>query len=248
MDYSVIIPAYNEAPWLPRTLASLADAMRAIGQDGEVIVVDNNSTDATAMVAREHGAMVVFEAVNQIARARNRGARQARGRYFIFVDADTLVSGVLLREALSLLGNERACGGGALVSAGDDANRTARLGICVWNALSRRTRLAAGCFVFVRRDAFAAVGGFNERLYASEELWLSRRLKAWGRRHDLPFTIITAARVVTSPRKTQWYSTPRLLAVILMMVIFPWAVRYRALCGFWYTRPHGAPGAGRRSE
>lgn len=237
MDYSVIIPAYNEAQWLPATLRGLDAAMKTLPHRGEIIVVDNNSTDRTGEVAAAHGTMVVFEPVNQIARARNRGAQQARGRYLLFVDADTLVSGPLLGEALRLLTDNHACGGGALVSAGSGANRVARLGIRVWNSISRHTRFAAGCFLFVRRDAFDEVGGFNEKLYASEELWLSRRLKTWGRRRRLPFTIITAERVLTSPRKTQWYSPARLMLVMALMLIFPWAVRYRALCGFWYKRP-----------
>ena len=71
--YSVIIPAYNEAVWLAKSLPALSAAMAKSDAIGEVIVVDNNSSDRTAEVAREHGARVVFEPHNQISRAATRG-------------------------------------------------------------------------------------------------------------------------------------------------------------------------------
>ncbi|NQZ69946.1 MAG: glycosyltransferase, partial [Lentisphaeria bacterium] len=91
IDYSVIIPAYNEEKLLPDTLASLKEKMSDVTDySGEIIVVDNNSTDATAEVAKAAGAIVVFEEHRQIARARNAGGQIAKGRYLIFLDADTL--------------------------------------------------------------------------------------------------------------------------------------------------------------
>ena len=78
MNLSIVIPAYNEEKLLPRTLQSVqaaAGAFTAAGWTFELIVCDNNSTDGTALLARAGGARVVFEPLNQIARARNTGAR-----------------------------------------------------------------------------------------------------------------------------------------------------------------------------
>src|SRR5689334_18853557 len=113
--YSVIIPAYNEEAYLGRTLSSLRAAMDGLPEAGEVIVVDNNSSDRTADIARAAGARVVFEPVNQISRARNAGAAAARGRFFVFLDADTIPSARLLRRALDHLSGGKVCGGGALI-------------------------------------------------------------------------------------------------------------------------------------
>ena len=63
---------------------------------GEVLVVDNNSSDQTASVAKSQKVKVVFEPINQISRARNTGARSARGRFLVFLDADTQISFELL--------------------------------------------------------------------------------------------------------------------------------------------------------
>ena len=236
-DYSIVVPAYNEEALLADTLSALATAMAAVVLRGEIVVCDNNSTDATAEIARTAGARVVSEPVNQISRARNTGARAARGRYLVFVDADTLVPPPLLADALEALTSGRACGGGALVAMEPPPSGTAARLLTSWNALSRRSRLAAGSFLFARRDAFEAAGGFSLKVYASEEIWLSRALKRWGASRGLGFPILQTPPVVTSARKADWYSGGVLLGTALLLLICPFIVRSRALCWLWYARP-----------
>lgn len=236
MSYSVIIPAYNEEPFLPDTLAALEKAMTELGENGQVIVVDNNSTDATARIAREHGARVVFEPVNQISRARNAGAAVADGRYLIFLDADTLVRATLLRKALDNLSGGACCGGGAVVEF-DRSDRIAHGAVRVWTWISVKFRVAAGSFVYCLRDGFDAAGGFSEAVYAGEEIWFSRRLKSWGRKRRLDFRIIGDPPVVTSARKLDWYSPLSLLFLLFILTVFPWGTRFRSFCGHWYKRP-----------
>ncbi|CAA6693375.1 MULTISPECIES: glycosyltransferase [unclassified Lentimonas] len=237
-DYSIIIPAYNEAIELPATLAAIRTAMAAHALSGECIVVDNNSSDRTAEVAMEHGAdQVVFEPVNQIARARNTGVRAGRGSYLVFVDADTRISPKLLAEALRRLKNTACVGGGTIIEFDSKIGLIGRTSIAVWKRISQLTRTAAGSFLFCRRDAFDAIGGFDQKLYASEEVRLSRLLRKWGKARDLSFDIIVGAPAHTSARKLQWYSGPRMLGWIFFMMLVPIAVRSRKLCGFWYERP-----------
>lgn len=235
-DYSIVVPAYNEAPLLPATLASLGRAMDGLRWRGEIVVCDNASTDGTAELARAGGARVVFEPVRQIARARNAGARAARGRFLVFVDADTLVPRPLLPRALEALASGAACGGGAAVEMEGVSAGLAGHMVALWNGVSRGRRLAAGSFVFCLREAFFDVGGFSERVYASEEIWLSRALKRWGRSRGLGFPILDPA-VVTSGRKARWYPAPVMLAVMLGFLLCPWLVRSRRYCWLWYRRP-----------
>ncbi len=238
VDYSLIIPAYNEERWLPATLAALQQAMSALPWQGELIVVDNNSTDATATLARQHGAQVVFEPYNQISRARNAGARMAQGRYLVFVDADTHIPPELLAGALHNLETGQCCGGGATVQFDTALSAAGRLGLAAWNTLSSRLKLAAGCFVYCRREAFDAVGGFSEAVYASEEIWLSRRLRRWGRQRGQAFCIISAYPAHSSGRKMDWFSSWQQAGLLLLMILFPFFVRFKRLCGFWYNRPN----------
>jgi glycosyltransferase involved in cell wall biosynthesis len=237
VDYSIIVPAYNEEALLAETLGQLKVAMVGQPLTGELIVVDNNSTDRTGEIARGLGANVVFEPINQISRARNAGARDAYGRYLVFVDADTKIAPELLRQALSNLESGRCCGGGAVVALDTGVDRVARLGLQLWNWLSLRLGLAAGCFIYCRRDDFNRCGGFSEQVYASEELWLSRCLKRVGKQAGRRFCVIGEPRALSSGRKLHWYGHGAQLLLLLALLLFPFLVRYKRFCGFWYRRP-----------
>jgi len=238
VDYSIIVPAYNEERWLPATLIALQQAMAQLPLTGELIVVDNNSTDATAVLAAQHGAYVVFEAHNQISRARNAGARIAQGRYLMFVDADTHIPPELLTVAIGNLESGNCVGGGATVEFDSQLNTGGRVGLAVWNTLSAGLKLAAGCFIYCRREAFDEVGGFSESVYASEEIWLSRRLRRWGRKRRQAFCIVSDYPAHSSGRKLEWFSTWQQTGLLLLMLLFPFFVRFKRLCGFWYKRPN----------
>lgn len=85
---SVVIPAYNEEKHLGACLLSLK--RQTIPPD-EVIVVDNNSTDQTAHIARSYGARLIHESVQGISAARNTGFDAATGDIIARTDADTIV-------------------------------------------------------------------------------------------------------------------------------------------------------------
>ena len=243
MRYSLIIPAWNEADFIGDTLQKVTHAMRdldARGQhQGELIVVDNNSSDETARIAQEQGARVVFEPINQIARARNRGAAEANGEALIFLDADTSCSERLLQQVLDELASDTVVGGGSVIAPDKPVSSSAMRGLRFWNGLSRSARLAAGCFIFCRRDAFDAVGGFSSRVYAGEEIFLSCALKRWGRQAGMQFRILEQEPVITSVRKLEWYSTSQLFRQMLLILV-PGAVFSRRMCRTWYDdKEHG---------
>jgi glycosyltransferase involved in cell wall biosynthesis len=237
MRYSVIIPAWNEEAFLPQTLASITAVMRRLEDkgvhQGELIVVDNNSSDNTADIATKFGALVAFEPVNQIARARNRGAQLATGDGLIFLDADTCCSEQLLEHVLEKLSDGTVVGGGSTIAVDREVAPMAMRGIRFWNWLGCRVKLAAGCFVYCRRDAFDAVGGFSERVYAGEEIFLSRHLKHWAKHNNMTFDIVSIDPVITSARKLEWYSPMQLARQVLLMLI-PGAVFSKRLCRTWY--------------
>jgi len=235
--YSVIIPAYNEEKWLPRTLDALAGAMQETAMTGEVIVTDNNSTDMTGRIAREYGAQVVFEPINQIARARNAGAGIAKGKYLIFLDADTLITPEILKTALKKLESGKCCGGGIRLDFGTVASPFVQRVIAFWNMISLKFRLAAGSFVFCLGDAFDAVRGFDERVYASEEIGFSLKIRQWGKKRGMGFCIIQEEFIISSQRKLHWFSPVQTWLFALSLFIIPFAPFSRTLCRMWYKRP-----------
>jgi glycosyltransferase involved in cell wall biosynthesis len=237
VDYSIIVPSYNEEDFLPGTLAGLACAMNACPDaEGEVLVVDNASTDRTARVALGMGVRVIAEPHRQIARARNAGAAAARGDWLVFVDADTSVPARTLRRALDMLRSGRFVGGGARVEFDRPCAPDVRLSLYGWMLLSRFFRWAAGSFLFCRRDAFEAVEGFDERYYASEEIHLSRVLRRWGAGRGLQFGVLSEC-VYTSYRKMDWFSRGQMGAMAMRLLLDFRRTRSRAECTMWYERP-----------
>jgi len=237
IEYTVIIPAYNEEELLADTLKALKEAMMTVSMHGEILVVDNNSTDKTAEIARRFEAGVIFEKINQISRARNAGAKHARGFYFLFLDADTLISADLLQTALQNLKNKQCSGGGSTVIPDKKIKPFYQRGMNIWNWFSVWSEIAAGSFIYCLRDGFEDVGGFSEKVYASEEIWFSLNYKRWGKKRGLGFKIIDTAPVITSTRKFDWYSSQRIILMLFLIVLCPFIIRSRSLCNLWYYRP-----------
>lgn len=232
---SFIVPAYNEERLLGATLDALHAAGRATGEPYELVVVDDASTDRTAIVAQVHGAVLVTAAHRQIAAARNSGARNANGELFIFVDADTIVNAAVVRSAVEAL-RGGAAGGGAAVEFDGAVPLYARLLMPVLVRLFRAARLAAGCFLFCTRDAFVAVGGFDEAFYGAEELVMSRALERHGR-----FVVLRQV-VITSGRKLRTHSVREVLMVIGRLALRgPKALKQRQGMELWYAERREDP-------
>jgi glycosyltransferase involved in cell wall biosynthesis len=236
LDVSFIIPAYNEADLLGETLVSIDEAARALPISFEVIVVDDASTDATRGIADRHSARVVAVNYRQISATRNAGAREACGDCFVFVDGDTTVTAELVESALVALSNG-AVGGGCQLRFDGRVPLYGRALVAVALPLYRAFGLAAGCFLFCKREAFNAVGGFDETLFAAEEVILSRALRRLG-----PFVILDSC-VVTSGRKLRSHSAREIFRTLLGVVVSRFgAVRRRDSLELWYGERRKDPG------
>jgi len=212
---------------------SIKAAMSQVPYSGQLIVVDNNSTDDTAKLARAAGALVVFEPINQISRARNAGAYASDASMYVFVDADSHIEAPLLHAALDAVNLNNKVGGGACIRGDRAPGLFARLSINGWNRVSRTLKLAAGCFVFVRADAFNELGGFTLTRYAGEDLTLSRSLRRWGKKRGMAFHIISEHTIETSLRKLDWYSSAQLVRQLLVALL-PGTMSSRRFTGTWY--------------
>jgi glycosyltransferase involved in cell wall biosynthesis len=183
-----------------------------------VLVVDDASTDATVAIVAGRGARVVTVDLRQIAAVRNAGAIASHGQFLIFVDADTLVNGAVVRAAVAAM-REGAVGGGCKVIWEGRLPMWARALARIVAWAMQTADLAAGCFFFCTRQAFEETGGFDQRLFASEELAFSRVLKRRGR------FVLLRETVITSGRKLRTHTA----AEFLRMTV---AVSVRGLAGF----------------
>ncbi len=237
MKISIIVPAFNEEKLIGQTLATIrraAAVFAELGWEFELVVCDNNSNDRTAEIAREHGAIVVFERLNQIGRARNSGARAASGDWFIFIDADSAPNPDLFRAVAREIESGICVGGGATIRP-DQPILIASLLIQFWNLVSRLKRWAAGSFIFCDASVFRQIGGFDKELFVSEEIEFSNRLKAFARAQRRKVTIISSSPLVTSVRKFHLYSGLEHTRFLLKAALRPSAIlRKREACTIWY--------------
>ena len=239
MDLSIIIPAFNEARYLPGTLESIqrsSEHLRAKTEVGvELIVVDNNSTDETASVAEDAGATVVPEPVQGIGRARNRGARAATSEVLVFVDADVRVPVTLLEAIHEAMSDPDCLGGGAEV---DYRPRRAimRLYLRFWRRLARLTSMVQGPTQFCRRSAFDSVGGYDERVWIGEDVDFFWSLRKLARKTRQSVHIVRCPRVVPSTRRFDKLPVWRVLLFTnpLFIALFR---RWKAVWPDWYERP-----------
>jgi glycosyltransferase involved in cell wall biosynthesis len=220
---SFIIPAHNEAELIGRTLSAIHESARDLGETYEVIVVDDDSTDGTSAVARDHSARVISVRFRQIAATRNAGARIANGDLFFFVDADTMVTARAVRSAVRAFGSGAVGGGSAVRFDGPVPLYAMLLEHVVLPIVLPLFKLAPGCFLFCTRRAYFAAGGFDEKLFWSEEVAFGNRLKRQGR------FVMLREFVITSGRKVRKYSAMGMLRVALRLLR-----GQRVGLDFWY--------------
>lgn len=194
---SVVIIGRNEGQRLARCIASVR-GIEGVGEI-EVIYADSGSTDGSAGLAREAGALVfeVESARPTAALGRNAGWRAARGEFVLFLDGDTILDAGFVRRALDAIGTEREPGKSAIAAVWGH-RREIDCGRSVYNRVLDLDWVYAPGFVeycggdvLMRRPALELVEGFDAGLIAGEEPELCRRLRAKGYRilHiDAPMT------------------------------------------------------------
>jgi GT2 family glycosyltransferase len=181
VDVSVIVPVRNDADRLRRCLASVAKAAPP-GRACEVIVADNGSTDASPAVAREAGARVADLPGLRVSALRNRAAALASGAHLAFIDADHEIDPAWIAAGLDALTDPGVGAAGALYLPPPRGTWVQRAyGALRGTTVGRRETdwLASGNLI-VRRAAFDAIAGFDERLEACEDVDFCQRLRDAG--------------------------------------------------------------------
>lgn len=152
---SIIIPAFNEEKYLPKLITSIKHQTY---RDIEIIVVDNLSTDKTASVAREMGAVVITVAEKNLPFVRNKGAEKARGEILFFIDADSLIENSYVER---------------LVNALSDKIKLSHGGVCCYDSQAHgaywifnrwfkpRIYISGRNGICLRKNDFWAVGGYS---------------------------------------------------------------------------------------
>ncbi|HEV2643319.1 MAG TPA: glycosyltransferase family A protein, partial [Candidatus Elarobacter sp.] len=189
-EFSVVVPARNCPDVLARSLGALR-ASDVASSAWELIVVDDGSTDATPEVAARFADRVVRlgPGPRGPAFARNRGVEQARGEYLVFVDSDVCVHSDALGKLVAALRHDSDVVAvfGAYDTSPPERGLVSQYRNLLhhyvhWINAGPATTFWAGCGA-VRRDAFVAVGMFDERRFPRpqiEDIEVGYRLTARG--------------------------------------------------------------------
>lgn len=219
LPISIVIPTLNEEKYLPRLLESLTS--QEYGPE-EIIVADADSTDRTQEIAKSYGARVVKGGM--ISFGRNSGAKAAKCPIVYFLDSDVVLpKKTLLLEVYAQFVGKKLDGCSCRV-VGDEESKTMleKLSfsyINVMRSLSNISNMKFGEYgwnMMFRKEAFDAIGGFNENITHFEDTDIIMRLVKHKNKYKykiLPLKIQTSGR-----RYRSWKKLGRAMSVGVLVV------------------------------
>ncbi|MFW6751209.1 glycosyltransferase [Pseudomonas glycinae] len=183
---SIVIPMYNEARHIGRTLLAAQKAAHAADAECELIVVDNGSSDEGPQIARQFGAHVLVMPGLLIGALRNRGTAIATGEWLAFIDADIEMPEDWLRPLFDI----EASGQADVFGLDLHTPAAAPWYATAWQRRTLRPSTHTSHVVdwlpsanlLMRRRWFDKVGGFNETLRTGEDKEFTLRLREHGAR------------------------------------------------------------------
>ena len=195
---SVIIPSYDEGKYLENTLHAIEN--QNYTGNYEIIISDGGSKDNTLKIAKRHKTKIILNNRRGIAVGRNTGAKVAKGKILLFIDADTIAMPNLLTEFTKEFRNRKVVGVTCSVIPAK-MNVQSLATYLSYNNISKLSMkgispVVAGICVAYRAKDFFKIGGFDENLHTFEDLDISRRISKLGK---IVFNLNTLS--VTSTRR-----------------------------------------------
>lgn len=190
--FSIIIPVLHEPDRINSLLQSLSQ--QHAHEQCEVIVVDGSPTRDTINAINAEQAISLVSGAGR-ARQMNAGATVASGEILVFLHADTRLPHNALSSITTVLENNRYVGGAFDLGIGSD-RLVFKVIAAVASCRSRMTRIPYGDQAhFLRKDYFAAIGGYREVPFM-EDVELMHRIKKRGDK-----ICILTDKVLTEPRR-----------------------------------------------
>lgn len=193
---SIIIPTLNEEKYLPLVLESIKKQKFF---DYELILADAGSKDKTLEIAKKHGCKIVPGGLP--AKGRNEGAKIAKGDILFFLDADTVLPDNFFKKAIAEFNNRKLeLASFCLIPLPRNKISSFFLNIFYNQPIvlleSALPHAATG--IFVRKDVFEKIGGFDEDVKLAEDHYLARRAK---RVFGVKVGIIKSTEIFVSDRR-----------------------------------------------
>ncbi len=180
--FSIIIPAFNEERHIAACLKAIAD-LDYPRESINIWVVDNGSTDRTVEIAKGFRVNVLRDSTKNVSGLRNFGAEHARGDVLAFVDADCLVARDWLKNAVQYMDKVDMAAWGAPPVLPEESTWVQR----TWSLVRLKEKEVQevdwleSMNLFVRKELFTKVGGFDESLVTCEDVDFCYRLLPFGK-------------------------------------------------------------------
>ncbi len=210
---TIVIPTLDEEKHLPNLLRSLEQQTY---RDFEVVVADADSQDRTREIAARHGCRVVRG--GPVAKGRNAGARQARGEYILFLDADVTVAPTFLEDLLLQVREKRLEVASGFITPGSRKFLDKAM-VAISNLWQFAIQLfyphASGFYIWARKALHEKINGFDEELFLTEDHDYVRRAAHQGK-----FRYLWQPRVKFSVRRFDREGRLRLIWKFLVLEIY----------------------------
>ena len=192
---SIIIPTWNEEDYLPKLLGCLK---KQAFKNYEIIVADANSTDKTRQIARKYGCKIANSGGHP-GIGRNNGAKKAKGKILLFLDADVKVESNFLENAVNEINNRDIdVAGTRIYPLSNKIIDKIFLGIFnFWiSATQKFYQNAFGGGIFCKKKLHEKINGFDETIKLSEDMDYVKRAGKFGK-----FRILKSVKIGFSMRR-----------------------------------------------
>jgi len=206
---SIVIPIYNEQKILLNNMAFF----NSLSNTTELIFVDGGSSDKSVEIANQYGK--VLHSKKGRAAQMNRGGYSAKGNILLFLHVDNAIAQNTLTSIEKAV-SENGFIGGCLTQRIDKKSPVYRFIEAQGNIRARLTKVFYGDQgIFVRKDAFFAIGGFPQTSIMEDALF-TKKMRDFGKRVILP------DKILVSPRRWEKKGILKTILLYNLIIILSW--------------------------
>ncbi len=192
---SVIITTKNEESVIARLIESIK---KQTYKYKEIILVDNNSTDKTIDIAKKNGVKVYTLGPERSAQ-RNFGAKIAKGKYLLFLDADMELTPDVLKNCVEICNKDKKIGGVVIPEESKAYSFWERVKAFERSFYNESGDEITDAARFFRKEVFQKVGGYDETITGPEDWDLPETIKKLGYSFGRVTSVIYHHERINSP-------------------------------------------------
>ncbi|MFP4514911.1 MAG: glycosyltransferase [Parcubacteria group bacterium] len=198
MNLSIVIPTLNEEKYILDLISSIKEQNY---NDYEIIVSDGNSEDNTIKIAKNNNCRVIISEKRHPSHQRNQGAKIAKGKFILFLDADTRLPKMFLRNVINEFENRQLLGGGFYIKIEKRKFKyivLSKVLNTIFKVSQKILPSNIGIAIIVQKQIHNKINGFDETIYIGEDYDYSKKVFKKGK-----FRMLKSSYIKYSPRRLE---------------------------------------------